>query len=146
MVPGRPHPDMDSLAEKYAMPVDISNIEPFQRLRDLMGFYATEASRALVEVAKARSHVRYLQRRLSGRRSTILAQGASITKWRAEAAVDADPSIRELTDSIGRHEGLIDILRSLQETYAKNYEVLSRELTARTNDRDRWYGRGGDGR
>ena len=127
------------------MPVNISEIEPFERLRDLMGFYTTEASRAQVTVSTMRAHVRYLQGRLRRRRGLISSSEAK-TKWQAEALFDSDSTALELYDEIEEYENTIDIMKSLHETYVRYYDVLSRELTARSNDRDRWYGRGGDGR
>lgn len=136
---------MDELVDRYSMPIDLSDIQPFQRLRDLMGFYTTEASRALVDLAKYRAHRRHLQGKLKRRRSIIM-RSASDTKWRADAEAANDPRIVDIQDQLDNTESVIEILDALQQTYVRNYDALSRELTARTGDRDRYYGRGGMGK
>ena len=145
LVPKAPSEDMDDLVEKYSMPLELSNIQPFQHLRDLMGFYTTEASRAIVDIAKYKGHRRYLQARLKQRRAFILGSAGNI-KWRAEAEVAGDRRAIDIGGELDNCESIIELLEALHVGYVRNYDALSRELTARSGDRDRWYGRGGSGR
>lgn len=141
--PRKPAKDMDATIVKYAMEVDISQIQPFERLRALLGFFTTESSRALVDIAVWRSHQRSLKRAIDQRTASQMASTSSTSQWRAKAIVRDDKKIQKWQSEWDTCEDVIDILDALFKTYSANVVALSREQTARQGDKDRYYGRGG---
>lgn len=135
------------MLKKYGMVLNVSRIEPFQHLRDMLSFYTGEANRAHVNVALNEGTVRDLEEFIKKRRARILA-GADrrAGKWRAEAEVEEDEKINDARKKISYLTTLIGLQKALRDGYYKNADLLSREQTARTNDRDRWYGKAGDHR
>lgn len=144
-VPKRPAGDIDELLAKYHMPANLSEIEPFERVRDFLGFYTTEASRALFTLSQYRARRRTLNREM-GRRKSHLMGSTSGAKWRAEAEIQSDKRLSKLQDELDVVENVIDIMEVLYQNYSEYVKALSREITARTGEKDRYYGRGGDGR
>jgi len=67
-------------------------------------------------------------------------------KWQAEATIQSDKKLSHLQDQLDITENIIDMMEVLYQNYTEYVKALSREITARTDDRDRWYGRGGSGK
>ena len=134
---------MEKTIEKYAMEADLSNIQPFERLRSLLGFYTSESSRALIDAGLYRAERKRLQRAIDDRTASLMASTKVATAWRAKALVRDDKKIQRWYESIEICDNVIEILDRLVKTYDGYVNALSREQTARQNDRDKYYGRGG---
>jgi hypothetical protein len=144
-IPIKPAKDMDELLERFNMPANISDIEPYQRVRDYLGFYTTEASRALFTLSQYRARRRYLTGQVRSRKSHLMGSKSG-AKWQAEATIQSDKKLSHLQDQLDITENIIDMMEVLYQNYTEYVKALSREITARTDDRDRWYGRGGSGK
>lgn len=146
-VPKKPKGNIDELLEEFQMVADLSNIEPFQQVRDLLGFYTSEAARAHLSLTQQKAHRRWLLHRIERRKARVISRLPDrATKWRANAAANEDKKIYEYQQDLLICENLIEILDGLHETYGNYANALSREMTARKDDRDRWYGRAGQGK
>lgn len=143
-VPIKPPGDIDELLQKYHMPANLSEIEPYQKVRDYLGFYTSEASRALFTLSEYRARRRTLNREIGRRKSVLMGSAGNSAKWRAEAQMQLDKKLSSLQDELDVVENVIDIMDTLFQNYSSYVRALSREMTARTGDRDNWYGRGGD--
>lgn len=135
-VPAKPSKNMDELFERFEFPAVLSEIQPFDRVRDLLGFYTSEAGRANVEVRKHRAHLRHLKRgrdNLMRRLMRDLPKGTP--KWRAQSEAESSKRLRGLEDEIAVTESIIEITDALAEDYGRKADALSREITSR---RDEW--------
>jgi phage gp29-like protein len=146
MFPEQPSADMDELLEIYSMPVDLSKIQPFEHVRDLLGFYASEASRALVSRAVWRGRLRHLKDALDDAKTDAMSSSEAKTRWSTQLQAATSPKVRRIVREMTYVENVIELLTALYEKYNKDSEDLSREITARREDRDRWYGRAGEKR
>ncbi len=128
------------------MPVEISNIEPFEELRNFLSFYTGEAGRALLAYNRQKVARRRLQGQLKRRRSSLYDSGGRVAKWQAESSVENDRVVSSLTEQIENCENMMDILNGLVDTYEEYHKTISREISARISDREKWQGRTGSGR
>ncbi len=136
---------MDALLEEYGMVIDVSTIQPFEMVRDMHSFYTSEAARAAVKLAEHKASRRTLKRTISTRTASLMGSQTG-TKWRASAEIERQPEIRRLNRALDFTENLIEMMTEIKENYFKYADSLSREITARTKERDAYYGRAGSGR
>lgn len=144
MIPAKPVEDMEELYDEYAMVANVSNIQPFERLRDMQAFYAGEAARAIESKNRFYAQKAFAERRVKNRKAHLMDSNESKTRWRVMAAVESDSRIRELEEEILLCETSMKYLEDIGKSYSDFAFSLSREITARMGDRDRWQGRAGD--
>lgn len=123
------------------MEVELTTLS-HEDVRDRLGFYTNEASRAALMVTVYRAHKRDLLRKATLRRARVIANFKG-TKWQADAKAEADEKVQKYRDRASEADSLIEMLEELAKMYDRNAFALSRELTARDRDRERWQGRGG---
>ncbi len=145
-VPKKPAGDIDELLRKFAMPLDMTDIVSFDELRSFLSFYTSEGARALTAQHQQRAQRRRLLRRLGRRRAALLGSQGNVAKWQAELSTANDHIVTKLLDSIELCDNLIEILDGLSKNYNGYVKALSREISARISDREKWYGRPGQGR
>lgn len=128
------------------MQIEISEL-PFDRVRDQLAFYTTESSRAYVTLAQHKAHRRYLLRQMADRKNKVINKlSQRVPKWRAVSKSEADKRVLRFQDELTTTDNIIEILERLGDMYRGYADALSREITARKDDRDRWYGRAGSGK
>lgn len=145
-VPRRPDGDLDELLERYYMPEDMSEVQSFEQLRAMMSFYTGEAARANISYQQHKAEHRDLLRQLKRRTASLVGDMKRIPKWQVELSIADDKKIIKFNDAIEIELTVIDIMKSLSKTYGEYSDTLSREISARISDREKWQGRAGSGR
>lgn len=125
------------------MEADLSNIQPYQRLRDMMGYYTNELSRSMVDLAKQRAQRKWLRSQMDERAAFLTTRTTFREKWRATAQAKNDKKFQKLSAAYDVCDSTIDLLEALLAGFKANYDALSREMTARHDEKKRYDGRGG---
>jgi hypothetical protein len=137
---------MDSLLEHYQMVADLSEIQPFERLRDMLGFYTSEAARAAIDRNKYRGERRRVERRLRRLTASLRGSVGARTKWQADVEIENQPTIVKLRKELDHVNTMIEFLDDLSSGFSADAAALSREQTAREIEYRAYHGRPGSGR
>lgn len=128
------------------MPEDMSAVQPFEHLRAMLSFYTNEYARANISHRQHLAELRHLERQLKRRTASLAGDMRRVPKWQIELLIQDDKKVRRLNDKMEICETVIEIFKDLTKNYLEYTKTLSREISARISDRDRWQGRSGSGK